>query len=292
MLETLASWVSGSRALLRGCQDRLLPGAASWVSGSLGVWIPGCLDPFWIPCLAHCCESPIAENCQEGSISSILSETADRERQGLCNQRQRKVTRKGGFQFSDGQPNADSVPGLGFVGFESNALNIRRGWFEDGPLLPIEFARKSNDNRVTLVLQENAPVVRSLWALMSVTTLDDARKSLTLREGLTGATAPKNIGYWSTSNGSDKGNGVDIIAQVSQWASSLHLDAVIWTGLKPNFTSVRYDDGLTLEVIKHIANMTPEERRNAELYVRSTPMQIDTNVRRQIEKEFGWFPSQ
>src|SRR2546428_11550924 len=57
----------------------------------------------------------------------------------------------------------------------------------DGPFLPIEFARQTSDGRLTLVLVRNqptVPLVRSLWALFSVSQLDVARQALADREGI------------------------------------------------------------------------------------------------------------
>src|SRR2546428_6547904 len=62
----------------------------------------------------------------------------------------------------------------------------------DGPFLPIEFARQTSDGRLTLVLVRNqptVPLVRSLWALFSVSQLDVARPARADREGIQKETA-------------------------------------------------------------------------------------------------------
>jgi hypothetical protein len=83
----------------------------------------------------------------------------------------------------------------GSLVWDPRELPVRHEWFTDGPLLPIEFARQSNDDRVTLVLLPEAPLVRSLWALMSVTGLEAAKVALADREGRKGKT--DKIGYWT-----------------------------------------------------------------------------------------------
>src|SRR2546427_8381122 len=70
----------------------------------------------------------------------------------------------------------------------------------DGPFLPIEFARQTSDGRLTLVLVRNqptVPLVRSLWALFSVSQLDVARQALADREGIQKERANVENGVWS-----------------------------------------------------------------------------------------------
>jgi hypothetical protein len=43
--------------------------------------------------------------------------------------------------------------------WDPRELPIQRQWFEDGPLVPLEFARQSNDGRMTFVIQ---PALRFL----------------------------------------------------------------------------------------------------------------------------------
>lgn len=81
--------------------------------------------------------------------------------------------------------------GWGSLIWRPETLPIRSGWSEDGPCLPVEFARQSRDGRITLVIVPGVRSVRSLWARMSVDRLEVAKEALRVREG---NTAMRNIG--------------------------------------------------------------------------------------------------
>jgi hypothetical protein len=181
--------------------------------------------------------------------------------------------------------------GWGSVVWNPGALSIRRGWFEDGPFLPVEFARVSNDKRVTLVLQRGAPEVRTLWALMAEADLTKAIENLAVREGVTGKDRLKKIAHWSKGDNYG-GECVDVIDRVEDWAKNLGLDAVIWTGLNVKKFCCLYHTDLKNKVLKHIKTLNSSEFLNAATYVRKAPKQIDTNVRRHLEIELGWYPEE
>ena len=176
--------------------------------------------------------------------------------------------------------------GWGSLVWDPRELPVRRLWFTDGPLLPIEFARESGGQRITLVLAEGAKPVRSLWAVMSVDSMREAREALRKRENIPASNLDKHIGHWTSEACSD-GLGAD---EVGQWATATGLDAVVWTALPPGFRggpeSVMSPDA----VIEYIRGLGAEARGTAEEYVRRAPLQVDTDVRRRLELEFGWSP--
>jgi len=73
--------------------------------------------------------------------------------------------------------------GWGSLIWDPRELPIRREWFDDGPLLRVEFTRQSNNGRITLVLEPTAPEVRSFWAFMDTDDLALAKRQLMVREG-------------------------------------------------------------------------------------------------------------
>ncbi len=163
-------------------------------------------------------------------------------------------------------------------------LLIRGQWLTDGPFLPIEFCRQSDDGRLTLVITRGKPELRTLWALASTDRLNEAIASLQNRERLRGAKKDKNTGVWPTDS-----NYAEALPGIVTWARQNTLDAVIWTQLGPRFA--RKDNPPTVdEAVKYLRELPHEERRLAEEYIRRTPVQIDTDYRRRFELEFGWKP--
>ena len=159
---------------------------------------------------------------------------------------------------------------------------MRGCWFEDGPLIRLEFARQSQDERITLVIECSARPVRSLWALMDSETLEDAHEALRLREG---KVIPNQIGRWSFGT-----RAPDSIPGLDKWASTKQLDHVIWTALPPRIGGDERTP-TKKEVVNHLQSLTGTERDRAKQYIRRAPLQIDTAYRRQIEAVLHWFPT-
>jgi hypothetical protein len=178
--------------------------------------------------------------------------------------------------------------GWGSLIWDPRSLPIRRPWFTDGPLLPIEFARESKDKRITLVIVPNnlaeVACVRALWALMVATDLGVARAELAKREG----TDVKNISCWP-----DEVLPKEVGEVVEAWAKEKALDGVVWTALSPKFNNEDCRMPGVDEVLKHLGKLSHSDYAAwncAQEYVRKAPRQIDTEWRRRMECEFGWTP--
>lgn len=174
--------------------------------------------------------------------------------------------------------------GWGSLIWNPQSLLIIREWFQDGPILPIEFARQSNDGRLTLVITESAQPVRTLWALMATTDLEIARKSLLSREGINENKLDTFIGCIK----SDENTKDETELIIKEWAIKLKLDAVIWTNLPPKFNNQNNQEPSLEEAIEYLNSLDVNKRATAEEYIRKTPKQIDTSFRRRFELEFGW----
>ncbi|MCV3239293.1 hypothetical protein [Mesorhizobium sp. ZC-5] len=146
----------------------------------------------------------------------------------------------------------------------------------------IEFARQSNDDRITLVISDAAVPIRTLWAVMDTTDLNVAKEALRQREG---KPIRDHIAHWQTGDASPAA-----IPNLGEWAAAHGIRAVIWTALPPKFDGTENRIPTIDEVLAHLAGLVGNKRENAERYIRLTPRQIDTAYRRRIEAELGWAP--
>jgi hypothetical protein len=174
--------------------------------------------------------------------------------------------------------------GWGSLIWRPETLLIRREWFLDGPILPVEFVRQSRDGRLTLVLSKNAEPVRVLWSLMATNDLDKAILSLGVREGIAIRNSSASIGSVTSAEATED----KIKLQIQTWAKCLNLDAVIWTNLHAKFKGVDSAEPTIDEAVKYLSTLDVNARATAEEYVRRAPKQIDTDFRREFERLFGW----
>ena len=177
-----------------------------------------------------------------------------------------------------------AVLGWGSLIWDPRGLPIKRKWFEDGPLIPVEFARQSIDGRITLVIEQNARPVRVLWALMDSSDLKEAVEALRAREDIPSKNVDSHIGRWPVDNQLVKN-----IPDLPQWASARGIDAIVWTALPPKFDKTERTPSKE-EVIEYLSSLRGSARDLAEAYVRKAPRQIDTGYRRALEARLGWSP--
>lgn len=172
--------------------------------------------------------------------------------------------------------------GWGSLIWDSKELPIQRPWFADGPLVRAEFLRKSGNGRITLVLDESVPPVRSLWSIMDLTDLPAAVTALRKREDVLEKNEEKDIGRWQTGEDSPS-----LIMGLPLWAQSRGINAVIWTALPHKFHSSG-ETPTVEEIVAYLRGLTGCVREDAERYIRFAPSQIDTEYRRRIEGELNW----
>ena len=165
-------------------------------------------------------------------------------------------------------------------------FDTNSGWKENGPVLPIEFARISKDGRLTLVITPNGTEVPTLYSVSSFDSLDLAVLNLAVREG----SGRKSIGYYDKSKDEFSPIEFSFKENIKNWIQTTDFAAVIWTNLPEklnleNMTKTEKDpDGR----IDYLQNLKGSESALAEEYIRNTPKQIATKYKTQIIKTLGW----
>jgi hypothetical protein len=174
--------------------------------------------------------------------------------------------------------------GWGSLIWDKRDLDVDGEWRADGPLLPVEFARQSNDGRITLVVVQGVQPVPTLWSAFNSRDLAKARESLRQRERISRSRAGDLIAHWR--RGEDRSSEPD--DTISAWAAGKNLEAVVWTNLKPKFAGIDGRAPTETELIAYLRTLDGEVRAATEEYVRCAPRQIDTQYRRAIQRELGW----
>lgn len=166
--------------------------------------------------------------------------------------------------------------------WKPHPLKLASGWHPDGPRLPLEFVRDSDDSpEVAIVLLEGARLVPTYWAYLATDNLDTARAMLGEREKIT-TERPDWIGSIPSVDGATED------ARIKAWMAERHIEAAVWTALPPKFNARNGVVATADEVVACLDGREAEERKAAEEYVRRTPSHIDTPYRRLIEAQLGW----
>jgi hypothetical protein len=164
----------------------------------------------------------------------------------------------------------------------------RAGSFQaDGPELPIEFSRVSLDGRVTLVIDANAPKLRTLWVELATSTLDEAVAALGRREKI----APERWVDWvGRYRRGDRVRDETGPTDFDAWLETHRLDAVVWTALPSRTPTGELVVPRIEELLAHLAGLGSADRARAEQYVRRAPRSVRTPHRARFESELGWLP--
>jgi hypothetical protein len=174
-----------------------------------------------------------------------------------------------------------AVLGWGSLIWDPKELNILDDkWNENGPILPIEFARVSKDGRLTLVIKPNWTEVKTMYAISSFQDLTQAIENLRNRE----QTIIDRIGFYNFLTDEKhirEGNNF-IIPNLISWQAQNYIDAVIWTDLPPNFQDLLKLHFNLENIEKVLKGLKKEEFEFAKKYINNTPAQITTRFRPEI----------
>jgi hypothetical protein len=175
------------------------------------------------------------------------------------------------------------ILGWGSLLAEQKELEIENNkWYNDGPFVPIEFARISKDKRLTLVIHPAFDEVQTYYAVSTFTKLDAAIANLALRE----KTEKKleNIADINFNSGEIRSKKLqdELKKNFSIWNLNKNLDALIWTDLDENFKA-SMGQPFSLEAsIKHLKSLTQPEFEEAKNYILKAPNQTLTKHRKAL----------
>lgn len=176
------------------------------------------------------------------------------------------------------------ILGWGSLVWRPETLQVVGDWSLNGPTLPIEFSRISDNKRLTLVIDETngVPVVtRSIRSACK--TLDDAIEDLRVREG---APSPKGIGFVNMRDGHFGTTALQrhkaTAHEIASWAQAKGADAVGWTAIGPRWP---LEGRFSVEVgAQYLMSLKEPERSQAHTYVTKAPPEVITPVRKRFEQ--------
>jgi hypothetical protein len=151
------------------------------------------------------------------------------------------------------------------------------GWLENGPILPIEFARISNNKRLTLVITPDGTPVKTMYSISTNNRLDLAVTNLMKREG----TIKRHIHSYCKINGFSDDT-FSYKKNITDWINNTDYDCVIWTNLPENWKEKTNDR------IEYLKSLSLDESLLAKEYICNTPKQTQTNYRTLIEEKLNW----
>jgi hypothetical protein len=177
-----------------------------------------------------------------------------------------------------------AVLGWGSLIWDPRGLAVGSPWQPDGPEVPLEFSRVSQDGRLTLVVDgTNGERLCCLYAISSSARLEDAVENLREREG----TRKHFIGFVAAGGERDEAEYSGPVGAVWSWALGKGFDAAVWTALPPNFedrTGREFSVGAAVSYLMGLREPTLSKARE---YVSRAPAQIMTAVRRELIAN-GW----
>jgi hypothetical protein len=217
-----------------------------------------------------------AESVADGSASGIKA-----------------TTKRVGRSFQGGGMVKSVILAWGSSVWDPGDLKIASKFAPNGPLLPIEFCRVSDDGRLTLAIDETFGALCNTYSAPSaLESLDAARDNLCQREGMADARA---IGFVepASSRQSDLAmqSHPQVVATIGAWAESLGYDAAIWTALISNFDDwgkggEPFSVSAALQYLETLEREDPAKFAEALAYIRKAPPEVETPVREGVAKRW------
>src|SRR5207247_4310952 len=133
---------------------------------------------------------------------------------------------------------------------------------------PVEFSRRSDRGRLTLVIDSRGDPVLTYAAISACPTTDTAIEELRSREGQRVRT--EDIGV-VVGNEVIRSRDAEAGARIRAWATEKHVGRVIWTDLRsewPEFSLAR--------AVAHLRDLNDADREHARIYFLNAPAETNT----------------
>lgn len=176
-----------------------------------------------------------------------------------------------------------AIIGWGSLICDPGILQFDGEWREDGPILPIEFSRISQDGRLTLIVDKTHGVpLKTKYTLSQHTLLDQAIDNLAKREKC----PVKHIGFVHGSHTSytTYPHHEDVFEEIKNWSQTLKIDAAIWTALPATFEQVFGKPFMLEHAAQYFKGLDSSTQDRAKKYLEKAPKLVQTPLRREFKK--------
>jgi hypothetical protein len=162
-------------------------------------------------------------------------------------------------------------------------LPISGEWQQDGPVLPIEFSRISDNGRLTLVIDErHGADVPTRYALSPRLILDEAVADLQQCEGC----PPENTGFLEVATRRISPRAAErhpnACERIRAWATEKGFDAVVWTALGRRFKDRINVPFSPAAAVRYLHGLPTPQKESALEYIRNAPPEVMTPVRQAV----------
>jgi hypothetical protein len=186
-----------------------------------------------------------------------------------------------------------AVLAWGSLVWDPRELQTAAPFTANGPLLPIEFCRVSDDGRLTLAIDESfGALCKTYSAPSALENLDAARNDLRQREGMADVRA---VGFVEPASGRQSDFASEshpqVVATIGAWAEAAGYDAAIWTALASNFNDwgkggEPFSVSAALQYLETLEGEDPAKFAQALAYIRKAPPEVETPVRDEVARRW------
>jgi hypothetical protein len=173
----------------------------------------------------------------------------------------------------------------GSLYWDRRNLSFDGSWYFNGPSLPVEFARISSGNRLTLVINSESQIVQTLYCISTFSSMQEAIENLAEREGTSNL---QNIGFidFESNRSNVRPENELILPILRTWNDDKGFGGVIWSDFGNNFV-VRTGAAFDFDnVVRFLRGLNEAQLANAIQYISRAPDQIETGFRQRIQQQF------